>query len=154
MTARWPTKEDLAAARERFEEAIPGWEPPVAFGVGLVDGEGTSFPAVNRRSAFLSAVVLGMVCGHASGTRTYDLPPHILAEAVRLMSPAEACTDVQHPNLTAWRSILAEIEGTEGTESAEGTERRAVAVFVGDLADPPADEHDARFRALLDTEGA
>ncbi|MDA2813991.1 hypothetical protein O4J56_25320 [Nocardiopsis sp. RSe5-2] len=149
MTAQWPTKDDLAAARKRFEEAIPGWEPPVAFGVGLVGDDGTSFPVVNRRSGFLSAVVLGMVCGHASGTRTYDLPPYVLAEAVRLMSPAEACTDVRHPNLTAWRSILAEIEGAEGHDETEGTGRRAVAVFVGDFADPPADEHDARFRALL-----
>ncbi|MDA2806670.1 hypothetical protein [Nocardiopsis suaedae] len=154
MTARWPTKDDLAAARKRFEEAIPGWEPPVAFGVGLVGDDGTSFPAVNRRSGFLSAVVLGMVCGHASGTRTYDLPPYMLAEAVRLMSPAEACTDVRHPNLTAWRSMLAEIEDTADTENTAGTGRRAVAVFVGDFADPPADEHDARFRALLATEDA
>ncbi|WP_017626482.1 hypothetical protein [Nocardiopsis chromatogenes] len=154
MTARWPTKDDLASARRRFEEAIPGWEAPVAFGAGLVGGDGTSFPTVNLRSGYLSAVVLATVCGHVSGTRTYALSADDLAEAVRLMSPAEACTDVRHPNLTAWRSILAEIEGTEGTESAEGTERRAVAVFVGGLADPPADEHDARFRALLDTEGA
>ncbi|WP_017538454.1 hypothetical protein [Nocardiopsis halophila] len=151
MTERWPTKDDLASARKRFEAAIPGWEAPAAFGVGLpgtsdtADADSTSFPVVNRRSGYLSAVVLATVCGHASGTRTYRLSADELAEAVRLMSPAEACTDVGHPNMTAWRGILAEIGGTG---------RRAVAVFVGDPGDPVADAHDARFRRLLDGQGA
>lgn len=148
MTERWPTKDDLASARKRFEAAIPGWRAPAAFGVGLpgeADADGTSFPVVNRRSGYLSAVVLATVCGHASGTRTYPLSADELAEAVRLMSPAEACTDVGHPNTAAWRGILDEIEGTG---------RRAVAVFVGDPDEPAVDAHDARFRRLLDGQGA
>jgi hypothetical protein len=137
----WSTKEDIAAAHGRFVAAIPGWKPPHAYGVGLVQPDDTVFPVVNVGTAhFLPAVVLAMVCGHSRGTAVYLLSAERLGEVIALLAPAEACRDYEHPNLRAWRGIRETIEETGG---------HAVAVFVGDQSDPVTDIHDGRFRARL-----
>ncbi len=69
---RWTTTEEIAAARERLEDAIDGYERPAAYALGLaVPGEpGATFPLVNRGANFLPAVVLATVCRHVRGTAT------------------------------------------------------------------------------------
>ena len=47
-----------------------------------------------------------------------------------------------HPNLAAWREVLAELEGNPA--------RNALAVFVADLDDPVASEADGSMRATFE----
>jgi hypothetical protein len=61
---------------------------------------------------------------------------------VESLAPAEACTTVEHPNLAAWRSVLAELDGNPA--------REAVAVFVADLDDPVTSEADGSMRATFE----
>lgn len=145
---RWSTAADLAAARGRLEEAIPGWRAPAAFAMGIVSpasgGEGSviEFPVANSGGGALPAVVLATACGHREGTATYELTVDEVARAVELLSPAEAYTEIPHPNMAAWRRILAELR-------SDGTSTRAVAVFVADPADPVADAYDAALRSAI-----
>ncbi|CAL9407635.1 hypothetical protein SUDANB121_01601 [Nocardiopsis dassonvillei] len=135
---QWVTEEDIHAARTRLEEGHPGWERPVAFAVGRErDGE-LRFPWVNVPGAMhgLPAIVLARALGHVRGTAVYDLAPGTLREAERGLSPAQACTAFDHPNLFAWRDLLADLRDTD----------RLVAVFVQDRADPPVDDRDRAFR--------
>ncbi len=126
---RWTTAGEIAAARQRMEEAIDGYERPAAFALGLTAGPGAPvgdvFPRVNRGENFLPAVVLATVCGHVRGTATYLLDGRQLQEAIDLLAPAEACTEYDHPNLAVWRQIRA--------ASADRPEAQVVAVFLGDL---------------------
>jgi hypothetical protein len=139
---RWTTTEQIAAARERLENAIEGYERPAAYAVGLtVDGDasaGEVFPRVNRGENFLPAVVLATVCGHVRGTATYLLDEQRLQEAIDLLSPAEACTAYDHPNLAVWRRVRAEAADRPGA--------RVVAVFLGDLEPSPTE---GRYERLL-----
>ena len=97
---KWSTKEEIAAARASFEEAIPGWQSPAAYGLGLSSGEVTTFAVVNNRGEhLLPGVVLATVCGHSSGTATYELSESELERAISLLEPAEACLDYDHPNV-------------------------------------------------------
>ena len=142
---RWTTTEEIAAARERMEDAIDGYERPVAYALGLtVAGDpGAVFPLVNRGTNFLPAVVLATVCGHVRGTATYVLDGQRLQEAIDLLAPAEACTAYDHPNLAAWRRVRAEV--------AERPDVQVVAVFLGDLQPSPTDgPHERLLRSALD----
>jgi hypothetical protein len=104
---RWTTPEEIAAARERMEAAIDGYERPAAYALGQAGEDGAAagdvFPLVNSGANFLPAVVLATVCGHVRGTATYVLDEQRLQRAIDLLAPAEACTDYEHPNLVAWR---------------------------------------------------
>jgi hypothetical protein len=137
MAEDWTTAEGLREiARVRAGE-LPGWQAPMAFAVGyLADGDWV-FPHVNRSGLGLTAVVLAETVGHRCGTREYRLTPDELAAAIRGLQPAEAATALQHPNLAAWR-IVADVQSDD-----------IVAVFVGDLGDPPAGAADAVLRGLL-----
>ena len=77
--------DDLVAARERFEAAIPGWRAPVAQGLGLVRAgapDAVEYPVVNTSRHGLPVVVLATVLGHAGGTATYDVGRDQLDAAV------------------------------------------------------------------------
>ena len=141
LPSRWPADEDLAAARRWFASRIPGFQPPVAYGVARVDDGGLVFGHVNEPGGEhrLPGIVLASVCGHASGTATYELTPEELRRAVELLAPAEAALHWEHPNLWSWRALL------DGAGPADSY----LAFFVGDVADPPVDERDAAFRARL-----
>ena len=151
MTDAWPTLADITAARERFVEGIDGFEHPAAFavGVGTVGPSGavldTLYPVVNGGAPSLPAVVMATVAGHVAGTATYLLTREQLADAVDRLAPAEACTDVPHPNLGAWRVLL----DLADTPAPLGGERVLVAAFIGDLTDPIIDAHDAYLRLHL-----
>ena len=145
MTAPLPassrTDEDLAAAREHFAAGLPGWTWPAAYGVARVDDGGLVFGHVNPPGGthLLPAVVLATVCGHASGTATYELSADRFREAVEFLAPAEAAEHWEHPNLWSWRELL-----DDG-----GSTSSFLAFFVGDVDDPPVDDHDAAYRSRL-----
>ena len=132
---RWTTAEEIAAARERMEAAIDGYERPAAYALGLAGEDGAAagdvFPLVNSGANFLPAVVLATVCGHVRGTATYVLDDQRLQRAIGLLAPAEGCTDYEHPNLVAWRQVRAELANQPSAE--------VIAVFLGDLAPSPTD---------------
>ncbi len=132
---RWTTPEEIAAARERMEAAIGGYERPAAYALGLAREDGAAaggvFPLINSGANFLPAVVLATVCGHVRGTASYVLDEQRLQRAIDLLAPAEACTDYEHPNLVAWRQVRAEL--------ANQPSAQVIAVFLGDLEPSPTD---------------
>ena len=141
MSERWVTDEDLSAARERFAAAIPGFVFPAAYAVARRDGERLTFGEVNLPGGLhrLPATVLASVCGYAATTGVHPLSGEQLAEAVERLAPAEAATHWAHPNLWSWRELLADARD----------DSTFVAFFVVDVADPPVDDDDARFRRAL-----
>ncbi len=147
MNAQWSTPQELAAARETIAASIDGWQPPAAYAVGLssaTSSSETEFPVVNVGSAhLLPAVVMAKTIGYASGTLTHELTTHELEHAIAGLSPAEACTAVEHPNLAAWRQVLSELRSNPA--------RTAVVVFIGDLDDPVSSEADGSLRSQLTT---
>ena len=56
MTEHWDTIEAITAARRRFEDAIPGWQPPAAYGVARDTPDGSEFVRVNAGEHGLPAV--------------------------------------------------------------------------------------------------
>ena len=88
------------------------------------------------------AVVLATILGHDGSTASLPVTAHQLAAAVESLAPAQACTEVEHPNLAAWRAALADLEGNPA--------REAVAVFVADLDDPVTSEADGSMRATFE----
>jgi hypothetical protein len=146
MDPDWSTPEGLAAIKDALAATIDGWSPPVAYAVGISPASSSpelQFPHVNAPGGThgLPAVVLAKLLGHASGTQTYELSRPQLEAAVETLRPAEACTTLEHPNLAAWRTVLAELDANPA--------RTAYAVFVADLDDPVGSEADATLRTLL-----
>ncbi|MBD3783373.1 MAG: hypothetical protein IE926_10535 [Micrococcales bacterium] len=143
----WSTPEGLAAIRDHLAARIEGWREPAAHAVGLSPASSTPewvFPHVNGPGGRhgLPAVVLATILGHDGSTATLPLSRGDLEAAVESLAPAEACTDLDHPNLAAWREVLHELDGNPA--------REAVAVFVADLADPVTSEADASLRVAFD----
>jgi hypothetical protein len=146
MEPDWSTPEGLAAINDALAATIEGWQPPVAYGVGISPASSSpelEFPHVNAPGGRhgLPAVVLAKLVGHSNGTHTYELSRQQLEAAVETLRPAEACTTLDHPNLAAWRTVLAELDANPA--------RTACAVFIGDLDDPVGSEADATLRTLL-----
>jgi hypothetical protein len=146
MEPDWSTPEGLAAIKDALAATIDGWSPPVAYAVGISPASSSpelEFPHVNAPGGThgLPAVVLAKLLGHANGTQTYELSKQQLEAAVETLRPAEACTTLDHPNLAAWRTVLAELDANPA--------RTAYAVFVADLDDPVESEADATLRTLL-----
>src|SRR5687767_1221049 len=100
MQARWETREEIAAALERFEAAIPGWVRPRAHGL-IVDGEVAVW---NVGAHYLPPAVMAGVLGHDGSTAAIGVTAEQLELAIERLSPAEACLDYDHPNLMAWRA--------------------------------------------------
>lgn len=131
----WSTVEGLRAIRDRLAEQIDGWRYPASFCLAL-DGE----PGlVNRPGGVhgLPAVVLATVLKHDGSTATLDVSELQLDEAITALSPAEACTAVEHPNLADWRDLRDRLRADGGAVSA---------VFVRSADDPVTSEVDARLR--------
>ncbi|MDZ5622961.1 pyridoxamine 5'-phosphate oxidase family protein [Nocardioides sp. HM23] len=133
----WSTLDGLAAIRERLGDQIDGWVPPVSYGLAL-DGE---FPYVNQPGGRhgLPGVVLATVLKVDGSTATLEVSRQQLDEAITALAPAEACTDVDHPNLAAWRAIAARLDQNGGGS--------VTAVFVRSVDDPVGSELDATLRA-------
>lgn len=139
MTERWETPEQIAAARARFEAAIPGWRPPHAFGVGRLTEGGVEFARIGGAAHRLPAVVLATVCGHSGGSASYLLDVPAFDRAIALVAPAEADTSQEHPNLWAWRRLRARLAADDVL----------VAVFDADPAAPCDDPHVLAVRAAV-----
>ncbi|MEM9513988.1 MAG: VOC family protein [Actinomycetota bacterium] len=139
---RWATDDDLAAAWARFAAVLPDYRPPVAYTVCRRDAA-TQLTFGHRNAPggqhVLPAAVLSVVTEHSHGSATYELSRSELAEAVRLLEPAEAARHVEHPNLWSWRTLLADAT----------SESRFWVVFVDDLDDDVTSAADASFRAQL-----
>ena len=133
----WSTLAGLGRVRERLEAQIDGWQAPAGFGLA-VDGE---FAHVNRPGGRhgLPAVVLATVLKHDGSTATLEVSRTQLDEAITALAPAAACTDVEHPNLAAWREVRERVEERGGAVTA---------VFVRSTDDPISSETDERLRGL------
>jgi hypothetical protein len=143
----WETVEEINAAKERLSARMPRWRMPAAYGVVLVPEaklgtDDVRFPVVNNPVHGLPALVLGLVTGRRDESGTFDLSPSELDGAVALLSPAEAATTLNHPNLLAWRQI-AEAWGREPGA-------RAFAVFISDFADPATSPYDDALRRQIE----
>jgi hypothetical protein len=104
---------------------------PVAYGVARTDGSGLMFGHVNKIGAVrpLPAVVLAATCGYVATTGVYRMDREGFAEAVELLTPAEAATHVPHPNLWSWRDLLTDA----------GADSTFLAFFVAAAGDPAVD---------------
>ncbi|AJR18610.1 pyridoxamine 5'-phosphate oxidase family protein [Pimelobacter simplex] len=134
----WATLDGLGRIRVRLGEQIDGWQQPAGYALAL-DGE---LGHVNGPGGMhgLPAVVLATVLKHDGATATLDVTAQQLDEAITALTPAEACTDVEHPNLWSWRELRDRLR-------EQGGRGRVTAVFVRDTADPVSSEDDARLRA-------
>ncbi len=148
-TELWRTPEEIFEARDRLERRL-GWRRPAVYGIGWArdtqpeaSGAGGTIDQAtivryNVGEHYLPAVVLATVLGHRDGSRAYRLTPAQLQEAVEALAPAEACTAFEHPNLWAWRAMVA--------EPRQG--RSILAIFVTDLGEPCADPYAEQLRRL------
>ena len=132
----WSTLEGLGRIRERLAEQIDGWAYPASYALAL-DGE---IGHVNEPGGMhkLPGVVLATVLKHDGSTATLDVTAQQLDEAITTLAPAEACTEVDHPNLADWRVVRDRLASSGGTLTA---------VFVRDAADPVSSATDAGLRA-------
>ncbi|QSB05593.1 hypothetical protein [Natronoglycomyces albus] len=143
MSAQWKTRAEVLHAKSELEAAIGGWKAPFAYGLGVARTSTATFPVVNCGGAHaLPGVVLATVCGRVDQTGVYPLSLEQLDQAIEILSPAEACTDFNHPNLEAWRSLRSHFRLDE-------PDAHLVAVFVARESDPVLDQYDAAFRAHL-----
>ena len=125
---RWETREKIAAARERLTADLPGWKQPAAYGLGIYDPSGELvFGRKNVGEHPLPAVVMATVLGHEGGSNSYEIDAATLQQAIRLLEPAGACRDYDHPNLADWKKVLQLLKGNRQTE--------AKMVFVADFDD-------------------
>lgn len=122
---RWTTREEVLAARTRYESAIPGWRRPGLYAVGTRHDDGRlRFSFICHGDHPLPAAVLATVCGHQHGSASYDLTVEQLEEAIYRLAPAEACVDWDHPNLAAWREVYRSV--------GDDPDQKILAVFDAD----------------------
>ena len=137
----WNTVEELTAAREEIEGALEGFVPPVAFGVGVatVAADGTVldtwYPHVSGVRPTVATAILARSTGYTDTTGTFPLSTDQLDSLISDLEPAEACTDVPHPNIASWRAVRGLLDG----ELSGGRTRSAVATFVASHDDGPVD---------------
>jgi 2,3,4,5-tetrahydropyridine-2-carboxylate N-succinyltransferase len=152
MTINYETRDGLRAWCESLEASIPGYRRPAAYAVGVAtiapSGQilDTRYPIVNTGEASaLPSVVLSQVLGRTSGTSTHRLETADLEAAIAILAPAEACKEIDHPNLQTWRTLVALM----GQPEPAGGQRVIVAAFIDALTDEPVDAHDIYLRLHL-----
>lgn len=141
-TEAWTTPEQIAAKTTEFEAAASaafGYVRPFAFGIchDNVDGS-VVVDRVNVPARLLPAAAMALVLGERWAPNcAVRISAAELDQARAIAGPAEACTDVPHPNLIAWRYLREEI-GDHGT---------AVAVYLDRI--DKTDTGDAYVDAVL-----
>jgi 2,3,4,5-tetrahydropyridine-2-carboxylate N-succinyltransferase len=151
MTINYETLPGLQAWRESIEESIPAYLRPAAYGVGIAtiapSGQilDTRYPVVNTDKHLLPGAILAQVLGRTNGTASRRLDHTQLQAAVAALAPAEACHEIDHPNLAAWRVMLDMV----AQPHPPGGQRVLVASFIDSLTDPPVDGHDVYLRLHL-----
>ena len=134
-------------------EADERYERPAAFALGLatISSFGrvldTYFPFVNLGERFYAAAVFSKVAGRSGGGGSFELDRTQLEEALGILSVFEEDGD-RHPNIEALRMALGALEDKDSPLRSQRS-RRAVAVFIGDLSDPPKDVPDVYLRLHL-----
>jgi hypothetical protein len=141
MTERWETVEAINAARAALETRL-GWEQPAAWGLLTPDG---AVVRANVRGGYLPGVVLATVVGHRNGSASYALSASAIAEAVAMAEPAEACTDIPHPNLAALRLL----SGGEAVVAFVAEADFVADIEVGDGVEGIADKYVAALLAEI-----
>ncbi|WP_214104505.1 hypothetical protein [Acrocarpospora catenulata] len=144
MRERWETTAEVIAALRQFEAAIPGWQAPTAYGVGYQGKDGEpKFARIDRGDHPLPGVVLATVCGHRAGSASYLLDTADLLRAIDLLTPAEACTAYEHPNLMAWRELYGQLNPND----------TVIAVFINDQGGSSEDPHVKAMHSHLLADG-
>lgn len=147
MATAWVTAEEVLAAKAALEEAMPDWEAPEAYALGVAVGEGSiqwrviNYPNIHQ----LPAVVLGTVLGYRNGSATYRLNADEFDEAIRLLEPAGACDAFEHPNLWAWQQLRSDLR--DGTVPADSS---VVVVFLGGEVGGSEDSAQVQLRETLE----
>lgn len=96
----YSVQEQFAALHAQFDRNLPDVEVPTTYGV---------LPYLNRSSDHrLPGRILAAVTGYRSGNVRIPMTQSMLDAAIALLSPAEAATIFEHPNLAAWRAIRRE----------------------------------------------
>ena len=132
MAEAWRTIEELQAAKRAMIEALPDWELPVAYAMGVLGKDGQiDFRVTNYRGSHeLPAVVLATVLGYRRGSSSYELDLATFERAISQLEPAGACDAYEHPNLWAWQRLRADL--ANGAIPAGST---VIAVFIGRESD-------------------
>jgi hypothetical protein len=142
----WQTLDEIIAARTRIIASLNGWQHPAANGIGFVplgeEPRAEHFPVVNTNHHLLPGAIASAVLGYRRGSCVLEVSRTALDLIIERLEPAEACTEVQHPNLWMWRD-------TFRAQLDAGAAGRVVAVFVASLDDPVAGPEDAAFRAAV-----
>ena len=125
---RLVTAAEVVAFREELIAAMPGWERPQSYALGVRHGdEPVDWRVVNDPCEHvLPAAVLSTILGYRRGSATYVLDLATFDAAIALLEPAGACEAFEHPNLWAWQALRKELSGDT---LPRGTE--VVVEFVG-----------------------
>ena len=134
VTERLETVDAVNAARAAMERRL-GWDQPAAWGLLTPDG---AVVRANVRGGYLPAVAVATVVGHRSGSRSYPLTASAIAEAVAMAEPAEACTEIPHPNLAALRvlggdAVVAYVAQADFVGDVEDVEDRYAAALLAEI---------------------
>ena len=114
---------------------------PAAYSVARFEPTGLRFGHINKIGEVrpLPASVLAYVCGYVSTTGTYRLTRQQFERAIDLLTPAEAATHMEHPNLWSWRELL----------NSPDSKSDFLACFVADPQDTRVSDEDALFRQYI-----
>jgi hypothetical protein len=135
VTERWETIEQINAARAAMAARL-GWEQPAAWGLLTPDG---AVVRANVRGGYLPGVVLATVVGYRSGDASYPLTASAITEAIAMAEPAEACTDIPHPNVAALRllsggeAVVAFVSEAGFVEDVEASADKYVAALLAEI---------------------
>ena len=110
MGESWTTLAQIEGKRADLEQALgASWRRPAAWAiVHEADGQ-VVVDRVNVGEGLLSALVLATVATWPGPTGSVPLSAAGLDAAIAMLAPAEACAEVEHPNLRAWRYLRQEI---------------------------------------------
>lgn len=155
-------------------EAEPGYQSPVAFGIGLAhlgmtaptrldpkDDSGaildTWYPTVNLQENLKTAAVLAHCVGHKAGSKSYRLNLELLDQALGFFAPL-VNDGREHPNLAALQALRTRLQRSQEARRAYAAGTGSllsarpvvpVVTFIDDLNTTPVDAHDAYLRLHL-----
>lgn len=144
----WGTLDEIIAARSRIAADLPGWTQPEGQGIGLIPSGSAPlpehFPVANTVQHVLPGLVAAAILGYRRGSCVIDITRAQLEAIIEMLAPAEACTEVPHPNLWLWRDTFLPALDVD-------PDARLVAVFIETL-DAPLDGPEAdAFGVALET---
>jgi hypothetical protein len=135
------TVDGIAGATRMFEQEMPDFERPSAHGFGVLKASGAVVAEVMNGSGHdLPAMLLAAICGYRRGTQAVALSAEQLQLAITAMAPAEKCAAYKHPNISAWRRVLRDLQigdtsiavfvGRERSSSAQAPGNSLVQMFL------------------------